>query len=95
MAPSVEALLLTERGELQRAEERSRAAVAAAETETDNIWYHAWTNEDLATVLKRAGQIDEARDALERALARWERKGCLPCAQRTRDQIASLGTTKS
>lgn len=35
---------------------------------------------------------DEAREALERALALWERKGCLPCAQqRIRDQIALLG----
>jgi hypothetical protein len=42
-------------------------------------------------VLERAGRIDEAREALERSLAIWERKGCLPCAQRVRDQVASLG----
>jgi tetratricopeptide (TPR) repeat protein len=94
MAPSVEALLLAGRGKLQQAEARSRAAVARAETDTDNIWYQAWTNEDLATVLKRAGRIDEAQDALGQALAHWERKGCLPCAQRLREQIASLGPTK-
>jgi hypothetical protein len=42
-------------------------------------------------VLERAGRIDEAREALERSLAIWERKGCLPCAERDRDRIDSLG----
>jgi hypothetical protein len=58
------------------------------------VWWQASTHEDLATVLMRAGQIDEAREELGRALAIWERKGCLPCAQRTRDQLAALGPTK-
>ena len=49
-----------------------------AETETDNVWLQGWSNEDLALVLERAGRIDEAREALERALAVWERKRCLP-----------------
>ena len=57
-------------------------AVGIAETETDNVWLHGWSNEDLALVLERAGRIDEARDALERALAVWERKRCLPIARR-------------
>ncbi len=68
-----------------------RTAVATAETRTDSVWLQANTHEDLATVLERAGRIDEARAALERSLALFERKGCLPCAQRVRDQIASLG----
>ena len=73
---------------------RSRApAVAAAETETDNVWFQGWGYEDLATVLERAGRIDEAREALERALAFWERKRCLPYAHRVREQIDSLGPT--
>ena len=42
-------------------------------------------------MLERAGRIDEAREALERALALWERKRCLPCAERVREQIDSLG----
>ena len=45
----------------------------------------------LATVLERAGRIDEAREALERSLAIWERKGCLPGAESVREQIQSLG----
>jgi predicted RNA polymerase sigma factor len=43
-----------------------------------------------AAVLERAGRIDEAREELERALAIWEQKGCLPCAQRIREQLGAL-----
>src|SRR5919202_3653820 len=91
MADAAEALLLAHRGELQHAEALARTAVATAETKTDNVWWQALTHEDLATVLERAGRIDEAREALERSLALWERKGCLPRARRVRGQIASLG----
>ena len=45
-------------------------------------------------MLERAGRIDDAREALERSLAIWERKGCLPCAARVREEIASLGPAK-
>jgi len=91
MAAAAEALLLAQRGELAQAEALARTAVATAETRTDTVWWQAFTHEDLATVLERAGRIDEARDALERSLAIWERKGCLPCAERVREQIQSLG----
>jgi len=91
MAAAAEALLLARRGELEQAETLARLAVTTAETRTDNIWMQTSTHEDLAVVLERAGRIDEAREELERTLAIWERKGCLPCAQRLRDQIASLG----
>jgi tetratricopeptide (TPR) repeat protein len=94
LAPAVEALLLAERGEFEQAEALARTAVTAAETETDSTWFQGLAYEDLVTVLERAGRIDAAREALERYLALWERKGCLPCAQRVRDQIASLGPTK-
>jgi class 3 adenylate cyclase len=90
LGPAVEALLLTAHGELEQAEACARAGVAAAETETDTVWLQAWGYEDLATVLERAGRIDDAREALERALAVWERKRCLPCAARIREQIAAL-----
>ena len=91
LAAAAEALLLAHRGEPEQAETLARTAVTTAETRTDNVWWQAWTNEDLATVLERAGRIDEAREALERSLAIWERKGCLPCAERVREQIKSLG----
>ena len=90
-AASAEALLLAQRGELEQAEALARTAVATAETNTDSVWLQANTHEDLATVLERAGRIDEARQALERSLAILERKGCLPCAGRVREQIDSLG----
>jgi class 3 adenylate cyclase len=94
MSPAVEALLLAARGELGEAEALARAGIAVAETETDNPWLQGWGYEDLATVLERAGRIDEAREALERALAVWERKGCLPYVVRLREQIDSLGRAK-
>ena len=93
MATAAEALLLAHRGEFEQAEELARLAVATAETRTDTVPWQAYTHEDLATVLERAGRVDEAREELERALAIWERKGCLPCAQRIRDQIAALAPT--
>jgi class 3 adenylate cyclase/tetratricopeptide (TPR) repeat protein len=88
-AAAAEALLLAERGELEQAEALARTAVATAETRTDNVWWQATTHEDLATVLGRVGRIDEAREALQRSLAIWERKGCLPCAERVREQLDS------
>ena len=90
MAAAAEALLLAQRGNLEQAEALARTAVATAETKTDNIWWQAFTHEDLATVLERAGRIDEMREALERSFALWERKGCLPYAGRLREQIDSL-----
>jgi tetratricopeptide (TPR) repeat protein len=94
MSPAVEALLLAARGGLKQAEALARAGVAAADTETDNPWLQGWAYEDLASVLERAGRIDEARDALERALAVWERKHCLPYVDRLRERIDSLGRAK-
>jgi class 3 adenylate cyclase/tetratricopeptide (TPR) repeat protein len=93
LAAAVEALLLAARGELAQAEPLARSGVAATE-KTDNLILQAWNYEDLATVLERAGRIDEAREALERAFAVWERKRCLPYMRRIREQIDSLGRAK-
>jgi tetratricopeptide (TPR) repeat protein len=68
----------------------SRAGVTAAVTGTDNSLLQATCYEDLATVLERAGRIDDARGALEDALALWERKRCQPVAGRARERIGSL-----
>jgi tetratricopeptide (TPR) repeat protein len=92
VGPSVESLLLAERGQLEKAEYHARLAVEAAETGTDAPFFQAWASEDLATVLERAGRIGDARGALEHTLAIWERKGCIPCAERTREWIDSLST---
>ena len=91
LVSAVEALFLARVGELAQAEERARAAVITAETETDNVWLQGWSNEDLAIVLERAGRIEEARQALERALAVWEQKRCLPFMNRVSQQLDSLG----
>jgi hypothetical protein len=91
LCPTVEALLLAARDELEEAEALAHTGIAAAETETDNPWLQGWGYEDLATVLQRAGRTDEAREALEHALAVWERKRCLPYLVRLREQIESLG----
>ena len=93
MAAAAEALLLTHRGELEQAETLVRTAVTTAETRTDNVWWQGYTHQDLATVLEQAGRIDEAREELDRTLTIWERKGCLPCADRIRAEIDSLGRT--
>ncbi len=92
MAPSAEALLLAARDEPEKAAALARTAVTRAENETDNTWFRAWTNVNLATVLKTAGRDDDARTALERALAVWERKRCPPLAARVREAIVSLDT---
>ena len=92
LVSATEAVLLTRTATASfgQAEGLARTAVAIAETETDNVWLHGWSNEDLALVLERAGRIDEARDALERALVVWERKRCLPIARRLREQMDAL-----
>jgi len=94
LVPAVEALLLSRAGDHDQAEELARAAVATAETETDNVWLQGWSNEDLAFVLERAGRVGEAREALKRALTVWERKRCLPYVRRVREHIDSLEQTQ-
>jgi class 3 adenylate cyclase/tetratricopeptide (TPR) repeat protein len=90
LVSAVEALLLSRAGAHDQAEERARAAVATAETETDNVWLQGWSNEDLALVLERGGRVDEAQEALKRALTIWERKRCLPYVRRVRERVESL-----
>jgi class 3 adenylate cyclase/tetratricopeptide (TPR) repeat protein len=91
MGSSVEALFLIPAGRLEEAEVSARNGIMVAASEMDNPWLEAGGYEDLATVLERAGRIDEAQEELRRALAIWERKGCLPCAGRIRAQIDSMG----
>jgi hypothetical protein len=41
-------------------------------------------------VLEHAGRVDEAQEALKRALTVWERKRCLPYVRRVREHVESL-----
>jgi class 3 adenylate cyclase/tetratricopeptide (TPR) repeat protein len=93
LGSGVEALFLASRRQLAEAEASARTGIAAAATETENSFLQAWSHEDYATVLERGGRTAEARTALEEALAIWERKGCLPCADRIRAQIDALRRT--
>ena len=93
LAAAVEALLLAARGELAQAEPLARSGSRRDGKDGQRV-LQAWNYEDLATVLERAGRIDEARDALEHAVALWERKRCLPYVRRIREQIDSLGRAK-
>jgi predicted Zn-dependent protease len=45
---------------------------------------------DLGEVLSLAGRVEEAAESLEQALARYERKGNVVMAARTRDRLAAL-----
>jgi class 3 adenylate cyclase/tetratricopeptide (TPR) repeat protein len=91
MGSSVESLLLAAHGRLEEAEASARTGLAVAVDEMDNRWLEAWGYEDLATVFECGGRTAEARAALERSMETWERKGCLPCADRIRAQIDALG----
>jgi hypothetical protein len=67
----------------------ARAAVAIAE-DTDWLGGQAETYADLAEVLSVAGRMQEAAEALEQALARYERKGNVVMSERTRTQLAEF-----
>ena len=85
----VRAEVLAVRGELDRAERLAREGVAIAEP-GDYIDLRGDMWMDLAEVLTVRGSTD-ARDALEQALALYERKGNLVSAARARGRLAELG----
>jgi hypothetical protein len=83
----VRAKLLARRDELEEAERLAREAVAIGD-DTDMISSQGDSRIDLAEVLERAGK--DPRGPLEEALDRYERKGNLVMADRTRERLASL-----
>ncbi len=85
----VRAKVIARRGELAEAERIARGAVAIGE-ETDALDAQGDTYADLAEVLSLAGRSKEATEALEQALARYERKGNLVMAGRTRERLRAL-----
>ena len=88
LLPAVEALLLSSAGAHDQAAER-RVPPWPPRGRDRQRWLQAGAT-DLALVLERAGCVSEARGALKRALTVWERKRCLPYAERARAQIDSL-----
>jgi class 3 adenylate cyclase/tetratricopeptide (TPR) repeat protein len=78
---AIRALLLARRGELDTAERMAAEAIAmTADWQQDDST--AEVEADLAHVLRLAGKDDESRQAAERALARYRRKGNLVGARR-------------
>jgi len=87
------AVVLARRGRHAEAEELARAAVAIAET-TDILNNRADAYADLAEVLLLGDKAGEAAAALEQALDRYERKGNLVMAGRTRNRLAALAAQR-
>jgi tetratricopeptide (TPR) repeat protein len=85
----VRAKVLARRGEHAEAERHAREAVALGE-QTDLLDLQGDAYADLAEVLSLAGRPKEATEALEQALARYERKGNLVMAQRAQMRLAEL-----
>ena len=86
----VRAKVLARRGEHAEAERLAREAVAIGEG-TDMLNMQGDANADLAEVLLLGGKAGEAAAALEQALDRYERKGNLVMAGRTRDRLGTAG----
>jgi tetratricopeptide (TPR) repeat protein len=81
--------VLARRGEHAEAERIAREAVAIGE-QTDMLDAQGDMYADLAEVLSLADRPQEAAEALEQALARYERKGNLVMAGRMRERLAAI-----
>jgi predicted ATPase len=84
---AVRARVLARRGELEAAETAARDEVALSKA-SDNLKLRADALVNLALVLEHAGRAHEAADALNAALALYERKGNIAGASRARALIA-------
>jgi tetratricopeptide (TPR) repeat protein len=84
-----EGRLQVRRGRVEEGERLVRRGLAQAET-TDFWEFRGAANEALAEVLEARGRSDEARAALEAALAVYEAKGATVAAERTRRLLAKL-----
>ena len=82
------------RGEHAAAERLAREAVAIGEG-TQALDEQAYGYANLAEVLRHAGRPDEAEAALREALARYERKGNVVMAERTKTWLSKLNDARS
>jgi class 3 adenylate cyclase len=85
----VAALVAAHRGEHSEAERLAREALTYSH-KTDSPKVQGDAYYDLAEVLQAAGRRDEAAAAWHEALERYERKGIIPLARRTRERLADL-----
>jgi tetratricopeptide (TPR) repeat protein len=85
--PAMKATILARRGELDEAERLARDAATRSE-QTDFLNWHGDVLLDLAEVLRAAGKPEEARTAVEQALALYEQKGNVVSANAARRLLA-------
>jgi tetratricopeptide (TPR) repeat protein len=86
----VSGLLHAHRGEYAQAEERSRRAVALAET-TDYHFARSYSRAYLAEVLALSGRSEEAAEVAAEAFEIFEAKGDVTAAAQFRSRLSSLG----
>ena len=89
LSRQVRAKVEARRGDHAEAERLGREAVAIGD-QTDMLNWQADTYVDLGEVLLLAGRRDEAAEAFRQALERYERKGNIVLAERTRERLAKL-----
>ena len=89
----VAALVAAYRGDHTESERLAREATAILD-KTDALWWQGNAYFDLAQVLEAASKPDEAAAAYREALDRYERKGIIPLARRTRERLAALQQTQ-
>jgi tetratricopeptide (TPR) repeat protein len=87
----VQARVLAYRGESESAEALAREAIAIVE-QTDGLNMAGDAYGDLADVLTAAGRTDEAAEALEQALDRYERKKNLAMVAQVKPKLEALRT---
>ena len=84
-----QARVLSHRGEHDEALRLADEALAINER-TDYLAWQGESDEVRGMVLTAAGRTDEAREAYDRALERFERKGVVPAVERVRARIGEL-----
>jgi tetratricopeptide (TPR) repeat protein len=92
LSRQVRAKVLAAHGRHAEAEEVARQAIALADA-TDLLNVQADVYSDVADVLGLGGKADQARTALGQALGRYERKGNIVMAERTRLRLAGVEAT--
>jgi tetratricopeptide (TPR) repeat protein len=88
---SIRAPILARAGNLAEAESLARSAVELSQ-QTDSPQLQADTLSELASVLMLAGRLDEAREAIAKAISIYQAKGDIVSATRSADWAARLAS---